>query len=250
MSSDFTRLDGRKQDELREVTLAPGIAPYAAGSVLAGFGKTRIICAASWEKKVPVWMHQQGAEGGWISAEYSLLPYSTIERRKRERAKMDGRTVEIQRLIGRSMRAVADLKKLPAGTLWIDCDVLQADGGTRTAAVTGAYVAARLAAERLMSEGLFTRNPFTDSVAAVSAGVCQGIEMLDLNYEEDKAAAVDSNIVMTGSGEYVEVQSAGEEATFSQAQLGRLLALAKKGIEELTRMQRRVTGAAAPGRET
>jgi ribonuclease PH len=239
MSTSPLRADGRQPSQLRKVTFEPNIAPYATGSVLVSFGLTRVICAATIEPNVPLWMKQQKVPGGWLTAEYSMLPYSTLERKQRDisRGKIDGRTVEIQRLIGRSLRAVVDLHKLGQNTLWLDCDVLQADGGTRTAAITGAYVAARLAVQKLIDAKKLAENPITDSVAAVSAGVFGGRELLDLAYVEDKDAAVDFNIVMTGRGQFVEVQGSGEEATFSQEQLTSLLALAQKGLKELTALQ-------------
>ena len=245
----YQRTDGRGCDELRPVTCSTcvvdeagrttGIAPYADGAVLASFGDTRVICAASFEKKIPRWISQQGIGGGWITAEYSMLPYSTLERKRRDsrRGSIEGRTIEIQRLIGRSLRAICDLQKLPRWTLWLDCDVLQADGGTRTASITGVYVAARLAVQRLVSSGHLKENPFFDSVAAVSVGICDGVELLDLNYAEDKTASVDFNVVMTGSGSYVELQGTGEEGSFSQRQLDNLLALAKGGAVQLTDLQ-------------
>ncbi len=243
----FIRPDGRAANQLRPISFEPGFAPHATGSVLASFGKTRVICAAMIEKKVPSWMLQQGVPGGWITAEYSLLPYSTLDRKARDstKGKVDGRSVEIQRLIGRAIRAVVDLQKLPGMTLWIDCDVLQADGGTRTAAISGAYVAAQLAVNKLMAQGLIAQNPFTDSVAAVSVGLCEDTPLLDLNYAEDKDAAVDANIVMTGSGRFVEVQGAGEEATFSQEELDALLKLAKEGLGTIGSLQRATLAAAA-----
>jgi ribonuclease PH len=224
---------------MRKVTFEPNIAPYATGSVLVSFGLTRVICAATIEPNVPTWMKQQKVPGGWLTAEYSMLPYSTLERKQRDiaRGKIDGRTVEIQRLIGRSLRAVVDLQKLGQNTLWLDCDVLQADGGTRTASITGAYVAARLAVQKLLDEKKLVENPITDSVAAISAGVFGGRELLDLAYVEDKDAEVDFNIVMTGRGQFVEVQGSGEEATFSQPQLDGLLALAQQGLKELAGLQ-------------
>ncbi|MDO8542846.1 MAG: ribonuclease PH [Opitutaceae bacterium] len=233
------RADGRNPDQLRPVTFEPNIAPYATGSVLVSFGLTRVICAATIEPKVPTWMKQQRLPGGWLTAEYSMLPYSTLERKQRDisRGKIDGRTVEIQRLIGRSLRAVVDLQKLGENTLWVDCDVVQADGGTRTAAITGAYVATRLAVQKLLDEKKLAENPVADSVAAVSVGLYQGRELLDLAYVEDKDAEVDFNIVMTGRGQFVEVQGAGEETTFSQQQLDGLLALAQRGLKELSALQ-------------
>jgi ribonuclease PH len=217
-------------------------APHASGSVLACFGDTRVICAASLEKGVPRWMQAQGVQGGWMSAEYSMLPYSTLGRKKRDinRGKQDGRSVEIQRLIGRSLRAVADLSKLPGHTLWLDCDVLQADGGTRTASITGAWLAAEIAVQRAIKAGNLEESPFVDNVAAVSVGILNDEALLDLCYVEDRDASVDANIVMTGSGQFVEAQASGEEATFSHDQLQSLLGLAAKGIEELTARQKAV----------
>jgi len=233
------RSDGRRADELRPITFEIGPAPYAAGSVLARFGHTQVICAATIEPKVPTWMRQQGVTGGWLTAEYSMLPYSTLDRKPRDitRGKLDGRTVEIQRLIGRSLRAVIDLQKLGDNTLWIDCDVLQADGGTGTASITGAYLAARLAIQKLLDDQRIAANPLADSVAAVSVGLLDGQELLDLAYVEDKDAAVDFNVMMTGRGQFVEVQGTGEEATFSHEQLQQLLALAEKGLKELAGLQ-------------
>ncbi|MFT4901777.1 MAG: ribonuclease PH [Lentimonas sp.] len=235
----FSRPDGRAVDQLRDIQFQTGIAPHALGSVLVSFGQTRVICAASIDNRVPGWMRAQKVEGGWMTAEYSMLPYSTLERKQRDisRGKADGRTIEIQRLIGRSLRAVFDLKKLTGKTIWIDCDVLQADGGTRTASITGAYVAAQIAVQKLLAQGALTENPFTDSVAAVSVGVYQNVPLLDLNYLEDRDATVDANIVMTGSGEFVEVQSSGEEATFSRQELESLLELGEAGIRTINALQ-------------
>ena len=235
-----TRIDSRRPDQLRPVTFEANIAPYASGSVLIGFGSTRVICAATIEPKVPSWMKQQGVKGGWLTAEYSMLPYSTLDRKPRDisKGKIDGRTVEIQRLIGRSLRAVLDLAKLGENTLWVDCDVLQVDGGIRTASITGSYLAARLAIQKLLDAKKISENPLTDSVAAVSVGLYKGEALLDLNYVEDKDAEVDANVVMTGRGQFVEVQSSGEESTFSHEQLQQLLALAKTGLEELAAVQR------------
>ncbi len=239
MSSPASRADGRQPDQLRKITFEPNIAPYATGSVLVSFGLTRVICAATIEPNVPNWMKQQKVPGGWLTAEYSMLPYSTLDRKPRDisRGKLDGRTVEIQRLIGRSLRAVLDLQKLGQNTLWIDCDVLQADGGTRTASITGAYLAARLAIQKLLDAKKIAENPLVDSVAAVSAGVFGGQTLLDLNYIEDKDAEVDANIVMTGRGQFVEVQGSGEETTFSGDQLQALLAISQKGLKELSALQ-------------
>ena len=234
-----SRFDSRRPDQLRSITLEANIAPNASGSVLIGFGSTRVICAATIEPKVPSWMKQQGVKGGWLTAEYSMLPYSTLDRKPRDisKGRIDGRTVEIQRLIGRSLRAVLDLQKLGENTLWIDCDVLQADGGTRTASITGAYIAARLAIQKLINAKKISESPLTDTVAAVSVGLFKGEALLDLNYLEDKDAEVDANVVMTGGGQFVEVQSSGEESTFSHEQLQSLLALAKTGLQELAAVQ-------------
>jgi len=235
------RPDGRTDQQLRKVRFEAGIAPHATGSVLVSFGSTRVICAATIEPGVPSWMKQQGVKGGWLTAEYSMLPYSTHERKSRDisKGRIDGRTVEIQRLIGRSLRAIVDLDKLGSNTLWLDCDVLQADGGTRTASITGAYLAARLAVQRLLDAGKIQENPLADSVAAVSVGIWQGRELLDLAYLEDRDAEVDCNLVMTGRGRYVEVQSSGEESTFSSEQFQGLLALGRRGLEELAALQTR-----------
>ncbi len=239
MSSTTARADGRAADQLRTITFEADFAPHATGSVLVSFGKTRVICAATIEPGVPTWMKQQGVKGGWLTAEYSMLPYSTHERKSRDisRGKIDGRTVEIQRLIGRSLRAVIDLSKLGQNTLWLDCDVLQADGGTRTASITGAYLATRLAVQKLLDSQKLRENPLTDSVAAVSVGVVGGRELLDIAYLEDKDAEVDFNIVMTGQGKFVEVQGSGEETTFSHDQLQSLLTLAQKGLKEVSAAQ-------------
>lgn len=233
------RPDGRRYNELRPITFEPDIAPHAHGSVLVSFGKTRVICAAMLEKRVPGWMRAQGVPGGWLTAEYSMLPYSTLDRKNRDisRGKLDGRTVEIQRLIGRSLRAVIDLKKLTDHTLWVDCDVLQADGGTRTASITGAYLAARLAVQKLVDDKVIAENPFKDSIAAVSVGVWEGSEILDLAYLEDRDAEVDFNVVMTGAGQFVELQGTGEEATFSDEQLAKLLGLARDGLKDISSLQ-------------
>lgn len=244
--SEHLRLDGRTCEQMRPIRFETGIAPHATASVLVSFGNTRVICAATIEKKVPGWMQAQGVPGGWITAEYAMLPYSTHDRKARDSSKgrVDGRSVEIQRLIGRSLRAAIDLQKLTGVTLWLDCDVLQADGGTRTAAISGAYVAARLATQRLLKDGVLKEDPIKASVAAVSVGIWQELEVLDLPYVEDRDAAVDFNVVMTGCGDFVEVQGTGEEATFSQAQLDALLLLARKGIAEISAAQEAAIAAA------
>ena len=240
----FERPDGRAIDELRELTFIPDFAPNADGSVLCSFGNTKVICAATIDNNVPRWMKAQGVKGGWSTAEYSMLPYSTLDRKARDisRGKQDGRTVEIQRLIGRSLRAVLDLQKLGERTLWVDCDVLQADGGTRTTSITGAYVASQLAIAKLMSSGEISENPFNDSIAAISVGIFKEHEVLDLNYLEDRDASVDFNVVMTGKGNFVEVQGTGEEAVFSEEQLQNLLTLAKQGCKTITEAQLSVIG--------
>ena len=234
------RHDGRADDQLRPLTFTPGIAPHAAGSVLVASGNTRVICAASIEPSVPRWMKEQNVSGGWITAEYSMLPYSTLGRKARDvaKGKQDGRGVEIQRLIGRALRAVVDLEALGARTLWVDCDVLQADGGTRTASITGGCVAVALACRSLMRQGAVTKSPLKQLVAAVSIGMVTGQPVLDLDYIEDRDAAVDFNVVLTEDGRFVEVQGAGEEATFSQGEFDALVALGKKGVEQLVGLQR------------
>lgn len=233
------RADGRQPGQLRPVRFQNGIAPSASGSTLIEWGNTRVICAVMIEDSVPRWMKEQGVAGGWLTAEYSMLPYSTQQRKQRDstRGKVDGRTQEIQRLIGRSMRAAVDLEKLGQKTIWVDCDVLQADGGTRTASITGAFVALSLAVQKLMAEGKLTVNPILHGVAAVSVGICSSEALLDLCYTEDAAAAVDFNLVMNSEGEFIELQGSGEEATFSEAQLAALMTLGKNGIRELLAIQ-------------
>ena len=234
------RHDRRQPDELRALTLTPHIAPQATGSVLIGFGQTRVICSCMVEEGVPRWMKDQNVSGGWLTAEYSMLPYSTIDRKQRDstRGKLDGRGVEIQRLIGRSMRAVVDLDALGQRTMWIDCDVLQADGGTRTAAITGACLAIALAGRKLLAEKKVKKLPLKGFVAAVSVGLVASRPVLDLDYIEDKDAAVDFNLVLTEAGEFVEVQGAGEESTFTQEQFDGLIALGKKGVSDLIAWQK------------
>jgi len=241
------RHDGRRSDQLRPLSFTQNIAPHSTGSVLVAAGDTRVICSAMIEESVPGWMKAQKVPGGWLTAEYSMLPYSTLERKARDSAKgrLDGRSVEIQRLIGRSLRAVVDLDLLGPRTLCIDCDVLQADGGTRTASITGACVAASLAVEKLIEKGLLTKSPIRKLLAAVSVGVVNGEPLLDLNYLEDKDAAVDMNLVMTEGGQFVEVQGSGEEQTFSEGELAAMLALGKKGIGELISAQRAAISSAS-----
>jgi len=240
------RPDDRTPDQLRPVSFTPNFAPHSTGSVLSCFGNTRVICSAMVEEEVPRWMKVQNVSGGWLTAEYSMLPYSTIERKQRDSTKgrLDGRSVEIQRLIGRSLRAVVDLDALGARTMCVDCDVLQADGGTRTAAITGACVAVALAGKRLLADKKIKTLPIKNFVAAVSVGMCGGEAVLDLNYVEDKDAAVDMNVVMTDDGRFVEVQGSGEESTFADTELTQMLALARKGIAELIAAQKSVVEAA------
>ncbi len=238
------RHDGRATDEMRPLALTPDFVPKAPGSVLVSFGKTQVICVCTVDEGVPRWMREQGVSGGWITAEYAMLPYSTSERKTRDgvRGKLDGRSIEIQRLIGRALRAVVDLDALGARTMWVDCDVLQADGGTRTAAITGACAAVALAGHRLVQAGRLARSPLRELVAAVSVGVCGGRPVLDLDYIEDKDAAVDFNLVMTAGGRYVEVQGAGEESAFTQEEFDAITLLGRKGVAGLVEWQRRELG--------
>ncbi len=242
----MSRTDGRTPEQLRPLTFTPGIAPHATGSVLIATGNTRVICTAMIEDGVPRWMKEQQVTGGWITAEYSMLPYSTLGRKPRDisQVKLEGLSSEIQRLIGRSLRAAIDLELLGARTLWIDCDVLQADGGTRTASITGGCVAAAMACKTLMEAGKLAKSPIKKFVAAVSVGIVAGTPLLDLNYEEDKEAGVDMNIVMTQDGQFVEVQGAGEESTFSQEEFTSMLDLGRRGIAELISAQQVVLGGA------
>lgn len=241
----MSRHDGREPDELRQVELTRGFMPNAEGSCLAAMGNTKVICTASIEQGVPRWMAGRGK--GWVTAEYSMLPRSTSERVSREvnKGRPSGRTQEIQRLIGRSLRAVTDMAAMGEWTVWLDCDVLQADGGTRTASITGAYVALVEAFQLLIERGEMKTLPLIDSVAAVSVGIIEGRPCLDLNYVEDSSAQVDMNVVMTGSGRLVEVQGTAEDGTFDRAELDQLLDLATKGIGELTARQAAASGAPA-----
>jgi ribonuclease PH len=227
----------RAPDELRPTTIEPGFVRTATGSALISMGETRVICTASAEESVPRWL--TGSGRGWVTAEYGMLPASTGERKARDvtRGRADGRTIEIQRLIGRSLRGVIDLEALGERTIYIDCDVLQADGGTRTASITGGMVALRLACERLIAEGKLERSPLTGSVAAISCGVVEGAPLLDLDYAEDSTAEVDANVVMTGDGGLVEVQATAERTPLSRANLDELLAIAATGIEALRSLQ-------------
>ena len=236
------RHDNRQTDQLRPVSFVPGIAPNATASVLVSFGNTKVICAVTIEDDVPRWMKIQKVEGGWLTAEYSMLPYSTLDRKKRDisSGKLDGRSSEIQRLIGRSLRAAVDLVKIGQRTIWIDCDVLQADGGTRTASITGASVALSIALNKLVADGKLPENPMKRLVSAISVGMLEGTPLLDLCYVEDKDAEVDMNLVMTDQGEFVEVQGSGEEAVFTADQMNRMLELGRKGLEEIAELQRQV----------
>ena len=234
-----SRTDGRLPAQLRPLCFRNNVAPYATGSTLVEWGNTRVICGVTVEETVPRWMKEQSVTGGWITAEYSMLPYSTLQRKQRDstRGRIDGRSQEIQRLIGRAMRTAVDLEKLGTRTLWVDCDVLQADGGTRTAAITGGYVALVLALRKVLAEGKLAQDPMRHAVAAVSVGIVGGEPLLDLCYGEDAAAEVDLNVVMNSAGEFIELQGTGEEATFSQGQLEAMLALGKSGIKELLALQ-------------
>ena len=243
----MNRLHERRADELRPVNFELAVAPHASGSVLVSAGSTRVICGVMIEESIPRWMKDQRVTGGWLTAEYSMLPYSTLTRKPRDisKGRLDGRSSEIQRLIGRSMRAVIDLEKLGPRTIWVDCDVLQADGGTRTAAITGASLAVSLACQRLVAEKKLTELPIKKLVAAVSVGVINEVALLDLDYEEDRAATVDLNLVATEDGALVEIQGAGEEATFSHEQLLEMLSLGRKGVADLIAAQRAVLAESA-----
>ena len=233
----FQRSGGRAHDQLRPVRITRGYTVHAEGSVLIEFGNTRVLCTASVEEKVPG--HKRGSGEGWVTAEYGMLPRATHTRSDREaaRGKQSGRTQEIQRLIGRSMRAVFDLKKLGERTIHLDCDVLQADGGTRTASITGAFVAAQDAVGSLLAAGKLAESPITGTVAAISVGLLDGVPLLDLEYTEDSTCDTDMNVVMTGAGHFVEVQGTAEGAAFSRPQMDALLSLAEKGIVELIALQ-------------
>ncbi len=233
----MTRPSGRAVDQLRTIEIIPNYAKHAEGSCLIKFGDTHVLCTATVEEKVPGWMKGMGK--GWITAEYGMLPRSTSQRMDREAAKgkQSGRTQEIQRLIGRALRAVVDLQKLGERQIRIDCDVIQADGGTRTASVTGGYVAMQLAINHVMKLGLLKETPLTDTVAAISCGIYEGLNVLDLDYAEDSTAHTDANFVLTGRGGIVEIQGTAEQEPFSEEQFAALLALAKKGCTELAEVQ-------------
>ena len=236
--SQFVRNGARAANALRPVRITRHYTAYAEGSVLIEFGNTKVLCTASVEEKVPG--HKKGSGEGWVTAEYGMLPRATHTRSDREasRGKQSGRTQEIQRLIGRSLRSVFDLKKLGERTIYLDCDVIQADGGTRTASITGAFVAAQDAVNQLMAQGKIKETPILHNVAAISVGIVQGVPLLDLEYTEDSVAGTDMNVVMTGAGNFVEVQGTAEGAAFSRIEMDALLVLAEKGIRELVILQK------------
>lgn len=236
----MTRVDERAVDDMRPLEFILDVAPHATASVLACFGNTRVICAINIEEDVPRWMKAQRVSGGWLTAEYSMLPYSTLERKRRDSTagKIDGRSTEIQRLIGRALRAAVDLEALGARTIWIDCDVLQADGGTRTASITGACVALSIALNRLVAKGLLEKSPIKKLISAVSVGKVGGVPMLDLCYVEDRDAEVDMNVVLTEDGEFVELQGSGEEAVFTPDEMAAMITLAQSGVKSIVEAQR------------
>lgn len=236
----MSRPSGRKEDELRKVEIIPNVNKYAMGSCLVRWGDTHVLCTATIEEKAPAWMKAQGKKGGWLTAEYGMLPHAGNIRKDRDavKGKQDGRSTEIQRLIGRSLRAIVDLHSLDNKTIKIDCDVLQADGGTRTASITGGYVALNLAIKRALADGKITTDPLIGQVAAVSCGVVQNTPVLDLDYVEDSNAGTDANFVMSSDGRLIEVQGSAEGAPFSVEELQSLLALAQKGIAELIQKQK------------
>lgn len=244
----MARKDGREPNQLRKIRFERDFTAYAAGSVLVSFGNTRVLCTASIDERVPGWLRNSGK--GWVTAEYSLLPGSTHTRSAREAAKgkQSGRTQEIQRLIGRALRSVVDLETLPEMQLVLDCDVLQADGGTRTAAITGAFVALHDACERMVQNGLITTSPVREACAAVSVGIVQAIPSLDLDYQEDVDAEVDMNVVMTESGKFVEVQGTAEGMAFTRGELDGMLDLAASGIRDLLALQHEITAQPLPPR--
>lgn len=234
------RHSGRANNQIRDIEIIPHFNPFAEGSCLVKFGNTHVICTVSYEDKVPSWL--KGQEKGWITAEYSMLPRAAQTRIPRESKKPSGRSQEIQRLIGRSLRAAVDLTKMPDVSLIVDCDVLQADGGTRTASITGSFVALYLAVQKLMAEGILTVNPIREFVAAVSCDIFEGEAIADVDYEEDSAAQVDMNFIMTESGKIIEIQGTAEGEPFSEEEFNRLLVLAKQAIKQLTAKQHQVLG--------
>ncbi len=246
----YERTDGRAANELRALKITPGFLPYAEGSVLIEMGNTKVVCAASLDERVPPFMRNTGQ--GWVTAEYSMLPRATFQRTQREigRGGPSGRTHEIQRLIGRSLRAIADMKALGERTITLDCDVLQADGGTRTAAITGAYVALAMADVKLLKAGKISRSLLTGQVAAISVGIVDNTPLLDLKYDEDSRADVDMNVVCTGDGRFIELQGTAERQPFSRAQMEQLLELASHGFETVLRLQREVLAQTKAEKET
>ncbi len=232
----FTRVDNRANDEIRRTKITPNISPYAEGSALIEVGGTKVLCMASVDDSLPHWLRNQGK--GWVTAEYAMLPRATHTRTRRENLRPSGRTMEIQRLIGRSLRAVVDLKKLGERQIYVDCDVIQADGGTRCASITGAYVALSLACRKLVSTGKIKGSPILSEVAAISVGIVDGNPITDLKYEEDSTADVDMNIVCTGTGKFIEIQGTAEQEPFDRSQMDVMLALAEKGVNELFEIQR------------
>jgi ribonuclease PH len=237
------RIDNRKPNELRSIKITKNYVKHASGSVLIETGATRVICVASVEENVPKWL--QGKGQGWITAEYSMLPYATLERKQREASigKIGGRTQEIQRLVGRSLRGVADLKALGERTIWIDCDVIQADGGTRTAAINGGFIALALAFQRLKKEGKIDKIPIQEHVGAISVGIFNGVPILDLCYEEDSKADVDMNLVMTDQGRFIEIQGTAEHNPFTQDQMNQLMKLARLGFKKIFQIQKQILNA-------
>ncbi len=232
----YTRIDNRTIDQIRNTKITPNISPYAEGSALIEVGGTKVICTASVEERVPHFLRNKGT--GWVTAEYAMLPRATNTRTQRETLRPSGRTQEIQRLIGRSLRAVVDTKLLGERQIFIDCDVIQADGGTRCASITGAYVALALACRKLVTKGVVKTSPILSEVAAVSVGIVENTPILDLKYEEDSTAEVDMNIVCTGAGKFIEIQGTAERAPFTREQMNEMLALAEIGINELFTIQR------------
>jgi ribonuclease PH len=234
--------ESRSFDSMRPIKIETGYTEYAEGSVLISFGRTRVLCTASVEESVPSFVRAKGPEHGWLTAEYSMLPRATHTRHQRDRNKTDGRTIEIQRLIGRSLRSVVNLSKLGPRSITIDCDVIQADGGTRTAAISGAWVALMLALKKVQAKGLLAEIPVSGHVAAVSVGKCQGQHILDLEYVEDSQAELDMNIIMTDAERFIEIQGTGEEHPFDEEELHTLIALAKKGVRDIVAAQRAALG--------
>lgn len=234
----YSRIDNRAADEIRRTKITPNISPYAEGSALIEVGGTKVICMATVEDRVPPWMRNNGK--GWVTAEYGMLPRATHDRVRRETQRPSGRTMEIQRLIGRSLRAVVDLQMMGERQIFVDCDVIQADGGTRCASITGAYVALALACRKMLSNGTFIRSPIISEVAAVSVGIVEGTPVVDLKYEEDSTAEVDMNIVCTGSGKFIEIQGTAEQEPFDREQMNEMLTLADKGLQDLFAIQREV----------